>query len=62
MSCLWCQYCGYLVDTDDDPEALFDTDTKLDVVQCESCRKMSEIDHRLNDAANAADMEIDCRE
>jgi len=55
MSCLWCHYCGDLVDTDEDPEALFDTDTKLDVVQCESCREMSEIDHRRNDAANTAD-------
>lgn len=62
MSCLWCAYCGALVDTDDDPEALFDTDTRLDVVQCASCRERSDLGHELNRMADDADMRNDSRE
>ncbi len=57
MSCMWCHYCGGLVDTDSDPDAIFDTDTQRDVVQCESCREYSDLDHALNARANDADAE-----
>ena len=56
MSCAWCQYCGALVDTDDDSEAIFDTDTQLDVIACEPCREMPEVEREINDAANDADL------
>lgn len=59
MSCLWCHYCGGLVDTDEDPEALFDTDDRLDVVMCETCRNTPIENIRENDLANEADFALE---
>lgn len=55
MSCLWCEGCGNIVDSDDDPECVFDTPTRLNVVMCEACREMSDIEHELNYLANESD-------
>lgn len=54
MSCLYCS-CGRLIDTDEDPEAIFDTETQRDVIACESCRETHEIIRELNHRANEAD-------
>lgn len=59
MSCMWCNCCGGLVDTDEDPEAIFDTDTRLDVVMCEPCRDTPPENIRQNDLANRYELEFD---
>lgn len=56
---MWCDYCGGLVDTDEDPEAIFDTDERRDVVMCEDCRNTPIENIRENDRANAADLAMD---
>lgn len=56
---MWCDYCGGLVDTDEYPGAIFDTDEKLDVVMCEACRNTPIENIRENDRANEADLAMD---
>lgn len=51
-----CDYCRELVDTDEQPDAIFDTDEKLDVLMCDQCREYSDLDHELNHLANMADL------
>ena len=56
MSCLWCEECGSIVDSDDDPECIFDTDTRRDVVMCEACRNMHPVELELDYLAHEADL------
>lgn len=50
-----CQFCGCLIDTDEFPDAIYDTDTQRDVIACEACQEMSDLSRTLNDQAVAAD-------
>jgi hypothetical protein len=58
VSLCLCQFCGSWIDSDDDPECIYDTDTQRDVIACETCRETPAIEHELNHRANEADMAL----
>jgi hypothetical protein len=52
-----CQFCGDLIDSDLDPECIYDTDDQLDVIACETCRTYSDMERELDYRAHESDME-----